>query len=145
MKIVVPLDLSATSNRAIEHATAVAAGLGDEILLVTVNGSRLRADVEVQELAESEHTDVADLIEAYLKSSAADIEGVPVSYTMLGGTNAAEALVDYSRNDDVRMIVMATHGRTGFDKWRMGSVTERVVRHSISPVLVVPTRGASWS
>lgn len=140
MKIVVPLDLSETSSKAIEHAADIAAGLGDEIVLVTVNGSRLRADIEVQELAESEHTDIADLIEAQLKSSAAEIEGVPVSYSMLGGTNAAESLIDYAAGDDIRMIVMATHGRTGIDKWRMGSVTERVVRHSTAPVLVVPTR-----
>lgn len=143
MKVVVPLDLSETSSKAVRHAVDIAAGIGDEVVLVTVNGSRLRADVEVKELAESEHTDVADLIEAYLKSHAAAIEGVPVSYTTLGGSSAAESLIDYAARDDVRMIVMATHGRTGVDKWRLGSVTERVVRHSTAPVLVVPTRNPS--
>jgi nucleotide-binding universal stress UspA family protein len=143
MKIVVPLDLSETSSKAIRHAADIAAGLGDEVVLVVVNGSRLRADVEVKELAESEHTDIADLIEAYLKSSAADIEGVPVSYATLGGVDAAESLIEFVAGDDIRMIVMATHGRTGLDKWRMGSVTERVVRHSTAPVLVVPTRRPS--
>lgn len=140
MKIVVPLDLSETASKAIQHAADIAAGLGDEVVLVVVNGSRLRADVEVKELAESEHTNIADLIEAFLKSSAAGIDGVPVSYTTLGGVDAAESLIDYVAADDIRMIVMATHGRTGLDKWRMGSVTERVVRHSTAPVLVVPTR-----
>lgn len=144
MQIVVPLDLSETSSKAIQHAVDIAAGTGDELMLVTVNGSRLRADVEVKELAESEHTEIADLIEAYLKSRAAGIERVPVSYETLGGTNAAESLIDYAKRDDIRMIVMATHGRTGLDKWRLGSVTERVVRHSVAPVLVVPTRKPSW-
>ncbi len=141
MKILVPLDLSETSAKAIGPATDIARGLGDELVLVTVNGSRLRADIEVQSVASAEHVEVPEMVEAYLKSRAAEIENVEVSYTTLSGEGAAEALVDYSDGDDIRMIVMATHGRSGLDRWRMGSVTERVVRYSTAPVLVVPTRG----
>lgn len=140
MRIVVPLDLSEVSTRAIEHAVDIARGVGDQLVLVTVNGSRLRSDDEIRALAEAEHVEIADMIEAYLKSRAAEIEDVDVSYDMLHGDGAAEALVDMSRDEDIRMIVMATHGRSGLERWRMGSVTDRVVRHSAAPVLVVPTR-----
>lgn len=140
MKVVVPLDMSDISEKAIDHAADVARGLGDELVLVTVNGSKLRADLAVQEFAESEGVPVPEMIEAYLRSTSEEIEGVNVSYTTLSGVGAAEALIDFSATDDIRMIVMATHGRSGIDKWRMGSVTERVVRHSSAPVLVVPTR-----
>jgi nucleotide-binding universal stress UspA family protein len=52
-------------------------------------------------------------------------------------------LVDFAASEaDVRMMVMATHGRTGFERWRLGNVTEKVVRHATVPVLVVPTREA---
>ena len=140
MKIVVPLDLSDVSARAIEPAADIARGVGDELVLVTVNGSRLRSDDEVRALAEAEHVEIADMIEAYLKSRAAEVDGVQVSIDMLHGDGAAEALVDLSGDEDIRMIVMATHGRSGLERWRMGSVTERVVRHSVAPVLVIPTR-----
>lgn len=140
MRIVVPLDLSDTSARALAPAVDIARALGDELVLVTVNGSRLRADLSIKELAASEHVDIPDLIEAYLKSRAAEIKGVDVSYDMLAGEGADTTLIDYSKTDGIRMIVMATHGRSGLDRWRMGSVTDRVVRHASSPVLVIPTR-----
>lgn len=140
MKIVVPLDMSATSEKAIEPAVDIARGLGDELELVTVNGPRLRADVQIQRVASSEHVDIADMIEAYLKSKSAEVDGVDVSFRSLRGEGAAEALIDYSAASDIRMIVMATHGRSGVDRWRLGSITERVVHHSLAPVLVIPTR-----
>lgn len=140
MKIVVPLDMSETAARAVEPAVDIARGTGDEIVLVTVNGARLRADVDIQHAASSEGVEIPEMIEAYLKSTAAGIGGIEVSVETLAGDGAAESLVDYSDGEDIRMIVMATHGRSGFDRWRLGSVTDRVVRHSHAPVLVVPTR-----
>lgn len=144
MKIVVTLDLSEIASQAIQPAVDIARGLGDEIMLVTVNGARLRGDIQIQSAAASEEVDIPEMIEAFLKSTAAGIEGVPVTYTTLGGNNAAESLIDYVRDESIRMIVMATHGRSGLDRWRMGSVAERVVRHSEVPVLVVPTRKRAW-
>lgn len=141
MKIVVPLDMSETAARAIRLAVDIARGVGDEIVLVTVNGSRLRADIDIQHAAHSEGVEIPEMIEAYLKSKAAEIAGVEVSTMTLPGEAAAESLIDYSEDGQIRMIVMATHGRSGLDRWRMGSVAERVVRHSRAPVLVVPTRG----
>jgi len=140
MRIVVPLDMSETAAKAIGPAVDIARGLGDDLVLVTVNGSRLRADLDIQDAAFSEGVAIPDMIEAYLKSKAAEIEDVKVSTMSLPGEGAAESLVDHSAGADVRMIVMATHGRSGLDRWRMGSVTEKVVRHSEAPVLVIPTR-----
>jgi nucleotide-binding universal stress UspA family protein len=140
MKIVVPLDMSETAAKAIAPAMDIARGVGDEIVLVTVNGSRLRADIDIQRAAFSEGVELPDMIEAYLKSKAAEIEGVEVSTMTLPGEAAAESLIDYSGDGEIRMIVMATHGRSGLHRWRMGSVAERVVRHSAAPVLVIPTR-----
>lgn len=141
MKIVVPLDMSETSARAIQPASDVARGLGDDLFLVTVNGSRLRADLDIQRTAESEHVGIPEMLEAYLKGKVAEVDAA--AYEILPGDGAAEALIDMSERDDVRMIVMATHGRSGLDRLRLGSVTEHVVRHSSAPVLVVPTRDKS--
>lgn len=137
MKIVVPLDMSDTANRAIELGADIAKGLGDQVLLVTVSGQRLRSDLA--QLAEAEGVPVPEMIEAFLKSTVAELEGVDADYVVISGENAPESLVDFVQtDDDVRMIVMATHGRTGIEKWRLGNVTEKVVRHSEVPVTVVP-------
>lgn len=137
MKIVVPLDMSDTANRAIGLGADIARGLGDDLLLVTVTGRRLRSDLA--SVADSEGVPVPEMIEAFLKSTVAEIDDVPVDYKVIAGENAPEALIDFAERDtDVRMIVMATHGRTGIEKWRLGNVTERVVRHANVPVTVVP-------
>lgn len=137
MKIVVPLDMSETSKRAIRLGADIARGLGDDLLLVTVSGQRLRNDLAP--VADSEGVPVPEMIEAFLKSTVAELNDVSAEYAVIPGDNAPEALIDFAaRDDDVRMIVMATHGRTGIDKWRLGNVTERVVRHATVPVTVVP-------
>lgn len=138
MRIIVPLDLSETAARAVAPAVDIARGVGDELQFVTVLSRRLRA--ELSELAETQNTTVPDMIEAYLKSMSERAGDLPGSHNVIIGEDAAHALVDYAQGDTIRMVVMATHGRSGIERWRMGSVTERVVRHSHVPVLVIPTR-----
>ena len=50
-------------------------------------------------------------------------------------------IVELAANEGVDMIVMSTHGRTGIDRFILGSVSEKVVAHAPCPVLVVPRRG----
>lgn len=142
MKIVVPLDLSDVAARAIGPATVLAKALGDELVLVTVSGLRLRADLVAQ--ASSEQIEVPELIESYLRSVASDVDGIPADYSLLSGDDASEALIDYAGGDGIRMVVMATHGRSGFERWKLGSIAERVVRHSPVPVTVIPKMTSEW-
>lgn len=139
MKTVVPLDLSEVAARAIEPAADIARGVGDQLVLVTVAGARLRSDL--RNTAESEGVEVVNLIEQYLQSTAQELSNIDVHTRLIPGDTAAGALVDFAETEsDLRMLVMATHGRTGMERWRLGNVTEKVVRHATVPVLVVPTR-----
>lgn len=49
----------------------------------------------------------------------------------------AEAILDQGHVEEVDLIAMATHGRSGFSRWVLGSVAERVLRHSGVPLLLV--------
>lgn len=49
-----------------------------------------------------------------------------------------DAIIDFVREKKVELIVMATHGRTGFNRLLLGSVAEKVIRNSPVPVLAVP-------
>lgn len=49
----------------------------------------------------------------------------------------AVKLVDLARDTSESLIAMTTHGRSGIGRWVLGSVTDRVVRHSGDPVLVI--------
>jgi len=59
-----------------------------------------------------------------------------VSCIALAGSGA-EQIADYSRQHPDAMVIMCTHGRSGVSRWVLGSVTEKVVRHSSDPVLVL--------
>jgi len=52
---------------------------------------------------------------------------------------AANAIID-TAHDGYEVIVMATHGRTGFSKALLGSVAETVLRQAHCPVLLIPVR-----
>lgn len=51
--------------------------------------------------------------------------------------NAAEAIIERARADDIEMVAMTTHGRSGISRLLFGSVAEQVVRHVSVPVLVL--------
>lgn len=57
--------------------------------------------------------------------------------------HAFQEILNLAESSDIDLIIMATHGRTGFEHILIGSVAEKVVRHSDRPVLVVkPTKEA---
>jgi nucleotide-binding universal stress UspA family protein len=67
----------------------------------------------------------------------ADDAGVrSVEASVLNGT-PVRALLDYADDRAIDLVVMGTHGRTGLNRYLLGSVTERVVRLGDGPVLAV--------
>jgi len=51
--------------------------------------------------------------------------------------NPADKILEVSKRDDIDLIAMSTHGRSGIGRWLLGSVAEKVVRHSDIPVLLL--------
>jgi nucleotide-binding universal stress UspA family protein len=50
---------------------------------------------------------------------------------------AADKIIDLARATPGSLIAISTHGRSGVRRWMLGSVTENVVRHATSPVLIL--------
>lgn len=65
-----------------------------------------------------------------------EASGVEVKEVLLEGHPSNE-IIDFAENNDIDLIVMGTLGKTGLDRFLMGSVAEKVVRNSKVPVLVV--------
>jgi nucleotide-binding universal stress UspA family protein len=77
--------------------------------------------------------------EEYLLAKTAEVRqtGVPeVTGTALQGFPAAQ-VIDFAAEHKASITVMSTHGRSGVGRWLLGSVTDRVVRHSSEPVLII--------
>jgi nucleotide-binding universal stress UspA family protein len=64
---------------------------------------------------------------------------MPASWEVTEGTPSAEINAAAARHD-VDLIAMSTHGRTGFDRFMLGSVAERVLQQAERPLLLVPAR-----
>jgi nucleotide-binding universal stress UspA family protein len=54
--------------------------------------------------------------------------------------NPAEKILEVCRRHDIDMITMSTHGRSGIGRWLLGSIADKVMRHSEKPVLLLRAR-----
>ena len=63
-----------------------------------------------------------------------------VNYDVLHSHHPARELADLTDRSPVAVMVMATHGRSGWSRLTLGSVAMNVVHHAICPVLVVPPK-----
>ena len=78
----------------------------------------------------------------------AEDDGVETIEGMVSQGSPHRAILDYIEDQDIDLVVMGTHGRTGLDRYLLGSVTEKVVRLSDAPVMTVrlsdePNEGAA--
>jgi nucleotide-binding universal stress UspA family protein len=142
-KILVPLDGSKLAECSLDHVIAIALGCNaQEIVLLQVLKPLIHTYVpallSVDSLAEAEERQKAEA-ENYLSEVANKLkgEGLPAKTALIPGEDAAGAILDYTRNNHVDLIVISTHGRSGPSRWAFGSVADKVVRHSPVPVLMV--------
>ena len=136
-RILVPIDFSDASERALQHAYELAMTYGAEILVVhaieevilpmaygiepkQVDADAVRPDVEQA---------LADLLSKHVGIEHAQAQ-VRVGYP-------PEELLDTVKEEDIDLVVMGTHGRQGLNRLLMGSVAERIVRHAPCPVLTL--------
>jgi nucleotide-binding universal stress UspA family protein len=140
-RLVVPLDGSSRSQKAVPHAVKLARRLGTSIVLVSVAeierlsaiyGAALSA-AAYAELADEAETDVLTMLEGVAERIRN--EGIQVEIRVMAGavTAGIEAVTEPG---DV--IVMTSHGRGGVRRWIIGSVAEQLGRTSEVPVMLVP-------
>ncbi|MBN1191372.1 MAG: universal stress protein [Dehalococcoidales bacterium] len=67
-------------------------------------------------------------------------KGLNIRISVLLG-NPAEAIVSFAEQNEINLIIMASHGRSGISRWASGSVTERVFRRTCVPILMVRAPG----
>ncbi len=136
-KILVPLDGSPLAEQAIEPAIKIAKRHEAEIVLVraaelTVLPPATWSYLDVDEVHKEERASY----QAYLDGL--KVEEVPCRTVLIEGEGlGADPLLAYAEKENVELIVMTSHGRTGLNRWLFGSVAERVVRHAPCPVLTI--------
>lgn len=144
-RILVPLDGSELAKQALPVAIRIAQQEQGEIVLVRIpvlTKMPVPSGIGGLKLFDEQMTFRQDQSESYLgyiRQTYVDAD-VPMRVYVEEG-DAASVIVDTAVAEDIDLIVMTTHGRTGFRRWVLGSVTEKVMRHATCPVLAVRDSG----
>ena len=140
-QILVPLDGSPLAEQVLPCAMALSRGLGAELVLLgavsippdteeILDRAGVRADALLEELRAEATEHLCQVVDELRD------RGMEARHVIQKGP-AAEAIVRYAEQMDVRQIVMATHGYNGPNRWTHGSVAERVVQSASVPVLLM--------
>lgn len=137
--VLCPLDFSESSRTSLQYAGAIAGHFGSRLTLLAVNDPLLG---EAAELATGPAHLVEDTVREMEKFFRETFEQKPeglaeVRLDVAVGKPAPQIL-RISHERDCDLIVMGSHGATGFRKLFFGSTTERVLRETGVPVLVTP-------
>ena len=146
-KILVPLDGSELSRKALDQAEKLAKTFDAEIILfqvvpfLPIYGSPelvtpLIVDEKQRESAEKYLTNLAEELKK---------RGLKVTAMVRTGQQVAVEIIDFAKETGVDLIVMCTHGRSGITRWVLGSVTHKVLTRTETPILLLPLKGIAVS
>lgn len=127
-KILVPLDGSELARQVFPYVSEMAAAFGSRVDLVTV--------------CEPEETKTCQL---YIDGEAERLRGslanssVKFKTAVLVG-RSAELILDYAEKNDINLIVLCSHGRSGISTWSLGSTTSKVLHKIKVPLIMVQAR-----
>src|SRR5581483_7956227 len=137
--LLVPLDGAAVAEAAVPYAELMAKALGASLSLLAVverePGELFARAAEMRAYLENAREASLRQYLALLAGTLRD-RGLTADVATVLGDPAEEVLAAAERLD-AAMIIMATHGRGGLDRWLIGSVADKVMRTSPRPVLLV--------
>jgi nucleotide-binding universal stress UspA family protein len=140
-KILVPIDFSPSAHAALEAAAEIAKHFDAEIHLVHViplfTSTTLPDFVPEAKVIEGAKKEAERHFVACQKDLAG--KGVKVSFTVESGTDVAGSILDVLESEKADMLVVSTHGVTGWHPLVFGSIAEKLVRLVHIPVLLLPT------
>ena len=138
-KILAPIDGSEFSECAVEHIKAIAVGCKvPEVVLFRV----IEPVHTVYGVSDEWMKDTREQAKAYINeylSKIAEVlagDGISSRIVIVDGY-AANEILTYANKNNVDLIIMSTHGSSGFIRWTLGSVTDKVAHHSPVPVMIV--------
>jgi nucleotide-binding universal stress UspA family protein len=137
-RILIPLDGSKTAEKVLPYARFVAGTLKLPLELLAV--------VDIAEMATHISAEraryLSTMVEDSVRSSEQYLKGIAGAFP--SGTKctvekgkAEQVIIETAAADKGTLVTMATHGRSGINRWLLGSVTEKVLRGGTNPMLLV--------
>lgn len=140
-RILLPTDGSEASRRAIEFGVAFARSIGAEVVAMTATREfhTFTTDPDMLKQSRDEYAEASRARGQRLLDEVTVVArdaGVPCTGVQVNSDEPYEAILDTARERLCDLIVMASHGYKGIKGLLMGSVTQKVLVHSLIPVLV---------
>lgn len=132
-RILCPVDFSEYNHAANDYASMLAKSSGARIIYLHAFLPDVNAALPAHFDSEKELKQMRRELEDFIKPAQ---DQIVAAYIIEWG-RATEAIVQYADENDIDLIVMGTHGRTGLSRMLMGSVAEAVVRKAECPVLAI--------
>jgi nucleotide-binding universal stress UspA family protein len=140
-RILVPLDGSVRAEYALPIAARIARASGGSLHLLEVvsppldyGGGFAMAPLVTEQLIEAETSAATDYLQTMAASPA--LAGIQTTTEVVFGIPALD-IVEEAKSGEVDLIVLCSHGRTGFTRWVLGSVAHTLVHESPVPTLVL--------
>ena len=135
-RILVPLDGSKLAERALVPAMVIAESMAAEVhCLQIVTGSALTIDPSLNQRVVRARTQAANI---YLQSLPSRFSETKVRIEVATDVGpAAKSITDYAKRNDVDLIVMSSHGRSGHKRWVYGNVAIKILRRAPCDTLMV--------
>ena len=136
-RILVPTDVSEFARKAELHALFLAKVSGAEIIALSVSENQFITGISVTDEVEQLNLILKDRCEEDLKEfEEMNEDGVKISSIIREGS-PANVILDVAVEEDIDLIVIGSSGKSGFDRFILGSVSDKVVNAAKCPVLVV--------
>lgn len=137
--VLCPVDFSDISQRALDHAAAIAHWYEAKLTLLYVFVTLPTMDLPPLVLEDADRV----RIESDMRRMAAGVpSGVSVAVRVEQTESAHKEILAQLAATQADLLVLGTHGRSGFQRLFLGSVTEKVIRKATCPTLVVPPRAS---
>lgn len=145
-KVLAPTDCSEPSSDALLYAADITEAFNAELVLLKVflppvAHKYTEASYSLRDIPVEKTREHLEEVETFWHHHMTDAN--PPEFVSLVG-DPFDEIIRYSKEQDVDMIVMGTHGYTGFKHIFMGSVAEKVVRYSQVPVLTVKQKSFEY-
>jgi nucleotide-binding universal stress UspA family protein len=133
--ILVPVDGSDFAERALPYAAMLARSATARVVLLRVLPHRAPGSA-TDELGAIQAS--LDLDAGTMRAGGLDVETMVQRIRPIHAEDVARAIIATADEQGAGLIVMSTHGRSGFGRWLYGSVTDSVLRQTSTPILLVP-------
>ena len=136
-KILVPTDGSEFAKKAQLHALFLAKVSGAEIIALSVSENHFISGISTSEEVEQLNQILNDRCKRDLKEfEDMNEEDIKLTSVIKEGS-PAKTILEVASQEDVDLIVVGSSGKSGFDRFILGSVSDKVVNAAKCPVLVV--------